>query len=330
VDFDFTDEQRAITSTARELLARRADDERLWEEICELGWAGIAVGEEHGGQGLSVVELSLLAEQLGYACAPTPFLGTTLAALALEHAGSEVQRSRWLPRLAVGETLGAAADGPGLIPDAVTDALLVLFDREAGSATLHAAGAVEAVEAIDPRRRHGRLVPALGAGEPLEGDVAGALDRALVVVAAELVGLCRRALDLTLAHVKDRKQFGVPVGSFQAVQHAAAQMLRDTEAAAVATYYAAWTADAEPASLPAAAAMAKGTPSDAGRAVTAAAIQLHGGIGFTWEADVHWLFKRAQIDAAYLGGPARHRARLAELVAADRAWSRRIPVSQRS
>ena len=145
------------------------------------------------------------------------------------------------------------------------------------------------------------------------GDAGAAIDRALVGVSADLVGICRRALEMTVEYVKDRKQFGLPVGTFQAVQHKAAQMLLETEGARSTTLFAAWTADAEPDRLPRAAAMAKAWSSDAGRSATAAAIQLHGGIGFTWEADVHWLFKRAQLDAALLGGGGTHRARVAAL-----------------
>ena len=157
------------------------------------------------------------------------------------------------------------------------------------------------------------------AGEPLPGDVAAATDRALVAVAAELVGVCDRALEMTVAYVKERKQFGTPVGAYQAVSHRCAQMLLDTEGARAAVSFAAWAADADPERLPEAAAMAKAAASDAGREVTAAAIQLHGGIGFTWEADVHWLFKRAQLDAALLGGASTHRARLARIAAARAA-----------
>jgi alkylation response protein AidB-like acyl-CoA dehydrogenase len=190
----------------------------------------------------------------------------------------------------------------------------VVVDAAAGTA--HIAEGVEEVESIDPTRRHGR---ATGAGEQLEGDVAAALDRALVAVSAELVGVCQRALDMTVEYVKERKQFGVPVGTFQAVHHSAAQMLIDTEGGRAATYYAAWAADAEPERLPMAAAMAKAWTSDGGRSVTGSAIQLHGGIGFTWEADVHWLYKRAQIDSALLGSAGAHRARIAALAGRDRA-----------
>jgi len=338
MNFDLSDDQQQIKRTARELLASRMpmervraaaeegrDDTDLFRELVELGWPGIAVAEEHGGQGLGVVELAALLEELGYACAPTPFLGTVLAALAIEHAGSSEQRERWLPALASGESTGALGvlrDGVAeLVPDAPGAAVLVLADVDAGTATLVEPSAVplEETRSIDPTRRYGRVEPGADAGEPLEGDVAGALDRAAVAVSAELVGLCQRALDMTIAYIKDRKQFGVPVGAFQAVQHKAAQMLRDTESARSATYFAAWAADADPDRLAMAAAMAKAVASDAGRAVTGEAIQLHGGIGFTWEADVHWLFKRAQLDAQLLGGGATHRARVARLAAEARA-----------
>ena len=134
-------------------------------------------------------------------------------------------------------------------------------------------------------------------------------------MAAELVGVCTRALEMTVAYVKERRQFGTPVGAYQAVSHRCAQMLLDTESARAAVSFAAWAADADGARLAEAAAMAKASAADAGREVTAAAIQLHGGIGFTWEADVHWLFKRAQLDAVLLGGARSQRARLARIAA---------------
>jgi len=155
--------------------------------------------------------------------------------------------------------------------------------------------------------------------EALEGDVTAAVDRALVAISAELVGVCSRALDMTVSYVKERKQFGTPVGAYQAVSHRCAQMLLDTEKARVATSFAAWAAGADPERLGEAAVMAKAAASDAGREVTASAIQAHGGIGFTWEADVHWLYKRAQVDAALLGGAGRHRQRLAAIAGARAA-----------
>src|SRR3954470_18050229 len=329
MNFDLSEDQHQIKRTARELLASRSTwekvrsaaeggryDDDLFKEVSELGWPGIAISEEHGGQGLGMVELAALLEELGYACAVTPFLGTVLAALVIEHAGSSDQRSRWLPSLARGEARGALGTIDELVPDAPGADVVVLADSEAGTATLiEGSDAVEEIASIDPTRRYGRVG---GGGEPLEGDVAAALDRAAVAVAAELVGVSQRALDMTVDYVKERKQFGVPVGSFQAVQHKAAQMLRDTESARSAAYFAAWAADAAAERLPLAAAMAKAVASESGRSVTGDAIQLHGGIGFAWEADLHWLFKRAQLDSRFLGGAGTHRARIARLAAGER------------
>ena len=158
-----------------------------------------------------------------------------------------------------------------------------------------------------------------GEGEPLPGDVAGALGRGASAIGAELVGVCQRALDMTVAYVSERRQFGVPVGAFQAVAHRCAQMLLQTEGARSATYFAAWAADAAPDRLAEAADLARAAAGAAGTEVTGSAIQAHGGIGFTWEADVHWLFKRAQLDAALLGGGSTARIALARLVAAREA-----------
>jgi len=324
MDFGLTDDQRDIQRTARELLSSRATPERvrehaeagraddaLWKELCELGWPGIAVAEEHGGQGLGTVELAILCEELGRTVAPVPFLPSVLAATLIEHAGSDEQRERWLPGLASGELTGAAGDTPELVHGAAGADVIVIVSG--GEAHALEGAAAEPVASIDSTRPAARVDGA--GGEPLPGDVAAAADRALVAVAAELVGVCGRALEMTVAYVKDRKQFGTPVGAYQAVSHRCAQMLLDTEGARAAVSFAAWAADADPQRLPEAAAMAKAAASDAGREVTAAAIQLHGGIGFTWEADVHWLFKRAQLDAALLGGASTQRARLARLVA---------------
>jgi alkylation response protein AidB-like acyl-CoA dehydrogenase len=324
MDFGLTDDQRDIQRTARELLSSRATPERvrehaeagrrddaLWKELSELGWPGIAVAEEHGGQGLGTVELAILCEELGRTVAPVPFLPSVLAATLIEHAGSDEQRERWLPGLASGELTGAAGDTPELVHGAAgADVIVIVSGAEARALE---GAAAEPVASIDSTRPAARVDGA--GGEPLPGDVAAAADRALVAVAAELVGVCGRALEMTVAYVKDRKQFGTPVGAYQAVSHRCAQMLLDTEGARAAVSFAAWAADADPQRLPEAAVMAKAAASDAGREVTAAAIQLHGGIGFTWEADVHWLFKRAQLDAALLGGASTQRARLARLVA---------------
>jgi alkylation response protein AidB-like acyl-CoA dehydrogenase len=317
--FTLSEDQNEIKRTAKDLLAARAGvaqlrehaeagsyDDALTSELGELGWPGIAVSEEHGGQGLGLVELCVLLEELGYACAATPFLGTALAALALQEAGE----TEWLPKLASGEARGAFGRPGELIPDAAGADVVVVVDED-GRGSLVEGGAVEAVDAIDSTRRYGRVQ---GGGESL-GEIPGALDRALVAVSAELVGVMQRALDMSVEYVKDRKQFGVPVGTFQAVQHKAAQMLLDTEGGRSATYFAAWSADADPERLAIAAAGAKAWTSDRARDATGNAIQLHGGIGFTWEADAHWFYKRAQLDAHFLGAGGTHRARISSLVA---------------
>jgi alkylation response protein AidB-like acyl-CoA dehydrogenase len=321
MDFGLTDDQRDIQRTAREMLADRAKPERvrehaeagttdteLWRELSELGWPGIAVAEEHGGQGLGTVELAILCEELGRSIAPVPFLPTVLAATLIEHGGSDEQRSRWLPGLASGETTGGVGTGD-LVIGGADAGVFVLLDGDGGAQLVAREDAdVQDAQSIDSTRSAARVS---GSGEALGGD---ALDRALVPVAAELLGVCDRALEMTVAYVKERRQFGVPVGSYQAVSHRCAQMLLDTEKARSTTAFAAWAADADPTRLAEAAAMAKAAASDAGREVTAGAIQMHGGIGFTWEADVHWLYKRAQVDAALLGNAKVHRARLARLV----------------
>jgi alkylation response protein AidB-like acyl-CoA dehydrogenase len=336
MDFGLTDDQREIQRTARELLSERAKpdrvrehaeagrmDEELWRELSELGWPGISVSEEHGGQGLGRIELSILCEELGRSLAPVPFLPSVLAATLIEHAGSPDLRERWLPGLASGEirgALGAGADGSAelVIGAADADVIVIVEEEAAGRVLTSEQAELTPVASVDPTRSAARVGGAEDAGEPLTGDVSGGVDRALVAVSSELVGVCDRALEMTVAYVKERKQFGVPVGSYQAVSHRCAQMLLETEKARSTAAFAAWAADAEPERLAEAAAMAKAAASDAGHEVTAGAIQAHGGIGFTWEADVHWLFKRAHVDAALLGGAKRHRARLAAILA-DRA-----------
>ncbi len=338
MNFDFTDDQREIRRTARELLTARSPMERvreaaeegaydpsLWQELVELGWPGIAIPEAHGGQGLGVLELVILLEELGYAAAASPLLSNAAAGLLIDAAGSEEQRARLLPGIADGSATATLAfareDVADLVPDAEAAAHVVLV--EDGVATLHAVGdgeiAIEPRETIDPTRRYARVrVTRPGSGESLgaPATLAAGLDRAEIALAAELTGLAQRALDMTLAYVKERRQFGVPVGVFQAVSHRCAQMLLDTEGARSATYFAAWAADADPDSLARGASLAKTAASDAGVHATAAAIQLHGGIGFTWEADVHWLYKRAHLDAAQLGPAREHRRRVARLAVA--------------
>ena len=321
--FDFDDEQREIKDTARQFLGARfkpevvrrlaedgAYDDALWAEVSELGWPGIAIAEEHGGHGLGTVELVILCEELGYACAPLPFLANAAAGLAIELAGSDEQRAEHLPGIASGERRGAVA-GKSVAIDADGAAVLVVI-RDDDRATLHDPGdAPTALDLIDATRRYS-AAPDAG-GEPLPDDVAPARDRISIAYAAELVGLAQRALDMAVAYAKEREQFERPIGAYQAVSHQCAQMLYDVEEARSLTYYAAWAADAEPESVPLAAAMAKSRASDAAWEVCKTSIQVHGGIGFTWEHDLHFLLKRARVGGQLFGTASEHRERVAEL-----------------
>ncbi len=328
MDFGFNDEQQAIKETAREMLAKRSPlskvreaaesrsyDEALWKEICELGWPGIAIAEEHGGQGLGTVELAILCEELGYACAASPFLSNATAGLFVEHAGSDEQRERWLPGIASGEARGAMAFEPHsneLVADAEGAAVVVLSGSGEEALVVDAAEArIEPVELIDATRSYASV--SADGGDPLPGELAAGADRSIVALAAELTGIAQRAMEIAVEYAKERQQFERPIGAYQAVSHRCAGMLYDTEEARSLTYYAAWCADAEPESLPMAASMAKARASEAAWRVTNDALQVLGGIGFTWEHDLHFLLKRAKVGAELLGDTRMHRERVATL-----------------
>jgi alkylation response protein AidB-like acyl-CoA dehydrogenase len=328
MNFDFSDDQQAIKRTAKDLLAARFKaehvrelaeaeryDQEAWREICELGWPGIFIGEEHGGQGLGAVELIILMEELGYSLAPLPFLSNAAAGLVLQHAGTAEQRERWLPGIASGESRGTVAvvrDGEApLVPDADSADVIVLLGGDSGSVVEAASAEIEPLRTIEATRRFGRV--RADGGEPLDGDPGPALDRVAAAVAAELVGVSQRALEMAVDYARERKQFGRAIGSYQAVSHTCAEMLLETESARSTAYWAAWCADSEPETLPLAASMAKALASDAGWNVTASSLQVHGGIGFTWEHDLHFFLKRAKADGQLYGSAREHRERVAEL-----------------
>src|SRR3954451_23048461 len=228
MNFDLNEDQQEIKRTARDLLTSRstfekvrkaaeakAYDDALWKELVELGWPGIAISEEHGGQGLGTVELAILCEELGCAVAPSPFLSTVTAAAVIQAGGSDEQRARWLPALASREAAGApgAADGlkqrarwmprlasgeprrglgaaDGLVPDADAPAVIVLLGEDGVPRLLAREDAdVTAVESIDPTRRTARVSAPPTHGEALGDAAAEGVDRATVAVAAELVGV---------------------------------------------------------------------------------------------------------------------------------------------
>ena len=328
MNFDFTDDQRTIKSTAKEFLAARYKPEKLrelaeageyddaiWNEMRELGWAGIFIDEDHEGQGLGMVELMILMEEMGYSLAPSPFFSNAAAGLLIQHAGSDEQRRKWLPGIASGEATGTAgvlANGRApLVPDAEDAAVIVLVDGDSATLVERSAADVERVDTIDSTRKFAAV--SADGGEALEGDVQSGLDRVAAALAGELTGVAQRTMEMAVDYAKERKQFDRPIGAYQAVSHRCAQMLMETESARALTYFAAYAADSEPDELSLAASAAKAYASDAGWRVSAAALQVHGGIGFTWEHDLHFFLKRAKTDAHLFGTAREHRDRVAEL-----------------
>jgi alkylation response protein AidB-like acyl-CoA dehydrogenase len=297
MNFDLSDDQRTIKTTAREFLAARyplsevrrlaVEDERgwtdqQWNEIVELGWPEIAE--------LGTVEMIVVAEELGYALAPTPLQSTWAAGLL----GADISSRR----------------GALVVDDLAADAGTadVLVDWEGNAVT---DADIEPVRALDPTRRLFRVSG--GSREPLDGDVDKGRGQVTVMNAAESVGVATRAMEMAIEYAKDRKQFDRPIGTYQAVSHACAQMLLEVEGARSAVYWAAWALDYEPETAPLAVAIAKAYAGDAGRRVPRAALQVHGGIGFTWEHDLHFFLKRGEANAHAYGDAAGHRERIASL-----------------
>ena len=364
--FDLNDEQAAIKETARDFLKARFKPERVrqlaegdstfdesdWKEMAELGWTGLALPEEWGGQGLGIVDLAVVMEEMGYALAPSPLFSNTIVGLALAIRGTDDQKERYLRPLAEGQLRGtpalfdtdstgaigdfrmeAKSNGDGVVLDGektlVMDAdsadvfLVATSDGRRHAVKSDADGVtVSPQPSLDPTRRlsnvrfEGVSVAAEDTLDGAQADFLPVFDRGCVALAAEQTGIAQRTMDMAVDYAKDRQQFGRPIGSYQAVSHRCAQMLLETENARSAALYAAWTADAEPESLPLAASMAKAYASDAGWRVADAAIQVHGGIGFTWEHDLHFFLKRARANAAAFGDAKWHRERVAGAILA--------------
>jgi alkylation response protein AidB-like acyl-CoA dehydrogenase len=326
-----------------------AFDEGLWREMSELNWPGLMVSEQYGGQELGTVELVVLMEQLGYALTPGPIFSTMLAGIALEVGATDEQKERYLAPLAVGEKRGTLAlwdAGAGwnptditLEPEAGSGGYVLrgekLFVFDAATADFFVVGAtggrrfivdrdapgvsITPTEVIDAtRKQYAVKLDGVKVGEDVafgsDDAMVPARVRAFTAVAAELAGVAQRAMEMAVEYAKERKQFGRPIGSYQAVSHRCAQMLLETEAARSAVYYAAWASDNEPETAPLAASMAKAYASDAGVRVTNASLQVHGGIGFTWEHDLHLYLKRAASDASMFGDSRWHREQVARMV----------------
>ena len=326
MDFDLSDDQIALRDGARELLDGLADptrvrahvgsdaayDAALWSAMTEQGWLGIEIDEARGGVGLGAVEVAVLCEELGRHVAPVPFVSIVLAIDAFAAAGDDA----WVDRLVGGDALACVAWDP---------AAPVLYAPSADVAVVIADDGVYAIDqperparqpAMDLTRELGWLAFDPGRARRLGGADARArlVDRGATFTAADLLGSASRALDLSVQHAKDRVQFDRPIGSFQAVKHRCADMLVDVEGMRSTVYWAAWCVGAGDDDAHIAASTAKTWCSDASRRVMSSALQVHGGIGFTWEHDLHFFMKRAQLDQLTFGDATYHRARLTSLL----------------
>jgi alkylation response protein AidB-like acyl-CoA dehydrogenase len=302
MQFVLTSEQRELRDGAREYLrcalplaraAQIADSPEgwnpdSWQALAELGWLGATVPDHLGGAGLGFVEQAILLEELAFSLYAGPYFSTVLALAAL---GSEEKAA-----VAAGEARWSL-EVDGLVPDLDRVEWVVT----AGGA---AAGAGNVLGGIDPTRPVGRLYER--EREPLPGEVN--LSQVLVAIAAEAVGVARHALDLAVEYAKERRQFGRQIGAYQAIAHPLADTFGDVELARSLTYAAAWKLDEAPVEAPVAAAAAKAFATDAAVTACERAIQVHGGIGFTWEHPLHRFYKRALWLQAFAGHPATHRA----------------------
>jgi alkylation response protein AidB-like acyl-CoA dehydrogenase len=320
----------------------------------QLGLVGLAVPEEYGGAGFGWVELGVVFEEMGRVLLCAPFFATVgLAIPALLASGDEKACADLLPDIAAGDRIATLAltepagrwdaDGVTLraeqheggwrldgmktyVPDgAVADLVLVVARSEAGIGLFAVEGTAAGLTrrnlpTLDQTRKQAELtfdaVPARLVGQDGSGWVAveEGLRRAAVALSAEQVGAAQRALDLAVEHAKVRTQFGRPIGSFQAIKHMCSEMLLEVESARSAALYAMWAADSSPAELATAADLAQAFCTDALNVVAAGCIQVHGGIGFTWEHPAHLYFKRASSSTFLLGDADHHRALFADRV----------------
>jgi alkylation response protein AidB-like acyl-CoA dehydrogenase len=326
MDVTFSDEQRDLREVVRDLLARETGEgpgSAVWKRLsAELGLTGIAVPEEHGGAGAGTVELGIVLSELGRALTPVPFLQTVVAGLVLSGSPSpaaaealpgivagEVVAGLWTPGGAPPEatesgdglrltgTLDHVVDGPhlGLLLTAAVlegaEVLALVPLRGPGVETTP-------LPTLDRTRPQARIVLS-GAAAVRVGDAAAAsraVDLLLAAVAVESAGAARFCLDETVGYLTTRVQFGRPIGTFQALQHRCADLAVLVEAATSTAWYAMW--DIDPVSAP----LAKAYCADAFRRVAGEMIQLHGGIGFTWEHPAHRYFKRATSTDLLFGG----------------------------
>lgn len=348
----FTSEQDELRATAERFLADHSlsdavrelmetgegFDDATWKQIAELGWLGIAIPEEYGGLGSSLVEVGILLEEMGKRLFCAPYLSTVvLGATAILNAGTEEQKRTILPGIAEGTTRTALALGESVsatkrkgtwaldgttthVVDGCTATLLIVAARTgaSGVSLFLVDPAAEGVrctplETFDRTRKQAAVefagAPAILLGE--EGTGAAAIERTIDVasamLASEIVGGAQRCLDMSVEYAKERMQFGRAIGSFQAIKHRCAEMFMKVEMARSAAYYAARAAAEPDDELSLVAPLAKAYSSEAFSWVASETIQIHGGIAFTFEHDAHLYFRRAKSMEAFLGSPDHHR-----------------------
>ncbi len=355
MDFGLSEEQQLLQESVAQFLAKENDatrlrarfdaeephDPSLWRGMAELGLAGLAIPEAHGGAGLALLDAALVAESLGRSAAPGPFLGHTLASLAIASAGSAEQQQRWLPALATGDAIGTIAfaepdacwqpeewrlavgdtlsGAKAFVPNAsVADVMVVgvaggglaLAKREAGGLVIEPFPGVDRTRRLDAVRFESAPCEAL---EASPGAAARVRDAGLVLLAADAFGGASRLLEMTVEYAKTREQFGVTIAHFQAVKHQLANMAVDIEPGRALYWYAAHAFDEAPDEAPRMAAVAKAHLTDRYLQIARDAVETHGGLGYTWECDVQIWFKRAIFDRSFLGSPGIHRERAASL-----------------
>ena len=316
-------------------------DPVLWKGLVEMGVAGLHLPEQYGGAGLEVLDLAVVSEVLGYQAAPGPYFGHVLAGLAIAEGGSAAQKENWLPRLAGGEAIGtvalaeedsawqpedwklsAEADLSGsktnvpfasladVIVVGVAGGGLVLVERSAAGVS------IEALSGADQTRRIDKLSFDATPCEVLPEGVHAAKrmrDVGLVLLAADAFGGAERCVDMAVEYSKTREQFGVKIAHFQALKHQLANMAVDVEPSRGLYWYAAHAMDHVADEAERTAALTKAHITDRFMQVARDTVEAHGGLGFTWECDVQIWFKRAMFDRAFLGTPAVHRERAAQL-----------------
>ena len=327
----------------------------LWKGAAELGWLGTAIPEEYGGAGFGYLELAVIAEEVGRALAPIPFGSTVyLAAEALLLAGSDAQKNKYLPRITAGEAIGTLAltEAPGqndveaisakidggalsgtkvpVLDGGIADFAIVAAQSGGGLSLaivdLDESGVTrEAVESIDPSRPLARIrfdgAPCELLGEEGQGEAITmrVLDRGAALFAFEQLGGAERAFELTREFTLGRYAFGRPVASFQAIKHRLADLWCETELARSNCYWAAWALENGEPELELAAPTARISSSHAFDLATVEMVQMHGGVGYTWEYDCHLFYRRARLLAAAIGSTSTWRDRLVTRIDAQAA-----------